>query len=301
MGSISLKARGPFSLRLTAISHGFCQIPPFEWNKAKEELSMGVKPGRKSPFVITVRESRGGAIIKTPDHLDLNEKKKLRKTVAHCLRLDEDFSTFYEMCQSEPKLKGAAISGAGRMLRSPNVFEDIVKSICGTNIAWSQAVRTIHAICRLGERVIGSDRRIFPGPEKIRSAGAGWLRKEARVGYRAEYITELCDQVLDRSLQLSKVDKGEIKGDDLRKFFLSIKGVGKSTAHYLLMLHGEYSYLSIDSATHAFIKKSTGKKMTDKQIEKRYSRYGQWKALVLWCEWLNHSGWMEKVGGEDEK
>ncbi|VAX17777.1 hypothetical protein MNBD_NITROSPINAE02-533 [hydrothermal vent metagenome] len=295
MGSIILKAGGPFSLKLTAMSHGFCQAPPFEWDKAKEELSMAVKLGSRKPMVITIKESREGALIKTGETLGLDEKKILKKTVAHCLRLDEDFSRFYEMCESEPKLKNAATHGAGRMLRSPNAFEDIVKSICGTNIAWSQAVKAIHAICRLGERAGEGDRRMFPTPKKISNAGAKWLRQEARVGYRAEYIIELCDNVLDRSLDLAKVDKGKLEGEELRKFFLSIKGIGKSTAHYLLMLHGEYSYLSIDSATHAFMKKLTGKKMTDSDIEKRYSEYGRWKALVLWYEWLSGSGWMEKV------
>jgi 3-methyladenine DNA glycosylase/8-oxoguanine DNA glycosylase len=52
----------------------------------------------------------------------------LAKTVAHMFRLDEDLSGFYELVR-EDDLAWCAV-GAGRMLRAPTVFEDVVKTIC---------------------------------------------------------------------------------------------------------------------------------------------------------------------------
>jgi 3-methyladenine DNA glycosylase/8-oxoguanine DNA glycosylase len=47
--------------------------------------------------------------------------------VAHMFRLDEDLSHFYELVRDD-ELAWCAL-GAGRMLRAPTVFEDVVKKI----------------------------------------------------------------------------------------------------------------------------------------------------------------------------
>ena len=52
----------------------------------------------------------------------------LEKTVAHMFRLDEDLSAFYSMVREDAELAWCA-QGAGRMLRAPTVFEDVVKTI----------------------------------------------------------------------------------------------------------------------------------------------------------------------------
>ncbi|MGK7345977.1 MAG: DNA-3-methyladenine glycosylase family protein [Candidatus Nitrospinota bacterium M3_3B_026] len=285
-----LKANGPFSLRLTALSHGFCQTPPFEWDGERETLEMAVARKGGSPSVIEMRQGRGGVLVRAKKGRVL---KADLKTAAHCLRLDEDFSGFYKLARSEPRLRSAARTGAGRILRSPSAFEDIVKSILGTNVAWRQAVMMIHRISALGEGAPGSPLRLFPAPSMILEAGPEWLKEKARVGYRAEYVVELCRRVAEGELDLEPVDKGELAGGELRELFLSIKGVGKATAAYLLTLHGEYGHLTIDSAVHALMRKINGRPMTDRQIEKRYERFGRWKALALWYEWVTASGWLD--------
>jgi 3-methyladenine DNA glycosylase/8-oxoguanine DNA glycosylase len=52
----------------------------------------------------------------------------LTKTVAHMFRLDEDLSGFYVVVNEDTELSWCA-HGAGRMLRAPTVFEDVVKTI----------------------------------------------------------------------------------------------------------------------------------------------------------------------------
>ncbi len=65
--------------------------------------------------------------------------------VRHMLRLDEDLSAFYAMAAADPVLAWVP-NGAGRMLRSPTVFEDLVKTICTTNCTWSATVRMVTAL-----------------------------------------------------------------------------------------------------------------------------------------------------------
>ena len=55
-------------------------------------------------------------------------RKALTATVAHMFRLDEDLPRFYEIVSTDGELSWCA-AGAGRMLRAPTVFEDVVKTI----------------------------------------------------------------------------------------------------------------------------------------------------------------------------
>jgi 3-methyladenine DNA glycosylase/8-oxoguanine DNA glycosylase len=66
-----------------------------------------------------------------PNRVDLAERV-LETTLpvrrgAHMFRLDEDLSGFYALVR-EDELAWCAL-GAGRMLRAPTVFEDVVKTI----------------------------------------------------------------------------------------------------------------------------------------------------------------------------
>jgi 3-methyladenine DNA glycosylase/8-oxoguanine DNA glycosylase len=47
--------------------------------------------------------------------------------VRRMFRLDEDLSGFYTIVRDDPELSWCAL-GAGRMLRAPTVFEDVVKT-----------------------------------------------------------------------------------------------------------------------------------------------------------------------------
>jgi len=49
--------------------------------------------------------------------------------VRRILNLDEDLSQFYALVADDPDPSWAA-AGAGRMLRTPTVFEAAVKTIC---------------------------------------------------------------------------------------------------------------------------------------------------------------------------
>lgn len=294
--SFTITTDSHFGLRLTVLSHGYFQTPPFGWNGVDGVFSIAMRlPGGK-PFIASVRENGAGVLgVTVPGGLDDKKKREITRVVSHCLKLDEDLSGFHSLCGKTKKFKDAGRLGAGRLLRSPTAFEDIVKAQLATNVAWKQAVRMIHNLCGLGPKIPGSDRRLFPEPGVILSAGDVWLREKGRVGYRSGYVIDLCGKVADGSLDLSPVDRGEIRGDDLKRLFMSIKGVGKSTAHYLLMLHGEYSHLSIDSATRAVMRKITGKEMRDEEIESRYRKWGRYKALALWYEWVTVSGWVERA------
>jgi hypothetical protein len=52
-------------------------------------------------------------------------------TVAHMFRFDENLLDFYKLVKEDGELSWCAV-GAGRMLRAPTVFEDVVNSTSTT-------------------------------------------------------------------------------------------------------------------------------------------------------------------------
>ena len=118
------------------------------------------------------------------------------RIVPEAFRLDEDLSAFYASVAADGDLSWCT-TGAGRMLRAPTVFEDVVKTICTTNCTWAATVRMVSALVHelgdvvdeLGARVRrpGAPLRVAvaaqAGGEDVpgqRSAGLGWLREDHR-------------------------------------------------------------------------------------------------------------------------
>jgi 3-methyladenine DNA glycosylase/8-oxoguanine DNA glycosylase len=79
----------------------------------------------------TLPASRGARTVRITERngklrIEGSADPKLTQTVAHMFRLDEDLSAFYELVRDD-ELAWCAL-GAGRMLRAPTVFEDVVKT-----------------------------------------------------------------------------------------------------------------------------------------------------------------------------
>jgi N-glycosylase/DNA lyase len=87
------------------------------------------------------------------------------------------------------------------MIRSPTVFEDVVKTICTTNCAWSATERMVGAlVAHLGEPADdappdGPYGRAFPTPAAMAAAGDDFYRDVVRAGYRGAYLRALAADV----------------------------------------------------------------------------------------------------------
>ena len=108
----------------------------------------------------------------------------LTAQIRHMLRLDEDLSAFYVVAAADPALAWV-VAGAGRMLRSPTVFEDLVKTICTTNCTWSATVRMVSALVgELGDARGGrarAPRRSRAGGDRRRRRGVLSRRRARRL------------------------------------------------------------------------------------------------------------------------
>jgi 3-methyladenine DNA glycosylase/8-oxoguanine DNA glycosylase len=153
---------------------------------------------------VRITESDGRLEIEVvAGRLSVRADEELRGTIAHMFRLDEDLSDFYAIVREDPELDWCAL-GAGRMLRAPTVFEDVVKTICTTNTAWSGTRKMTKALVdNLGIEAPGG-RRTFPSAEAMAGADEGVYRDVVRAGYRGPYLRQLAADVAEGRVDLEE-------------------------------------------------------------------------------------------------
>jgi N-glycosylase/DNA lyase len=203
------------------------------------------------------------------------------------LRLDEDLSAFFRAAAGDPTLAWAT-AGAGRMLRSPTVFEDLVKTICTTNCAWSATERMVGAlVADLGQVLEGAEgagnRRAFPTPAALARAPDGFYRDRARAGYRGPYLHALATAVVEGRLELEALADPALPDEHVAERLQSIAGVGPYATAHMMMLLGRYRRLVLDSWTRPKYRRVSGRpRITDKGIERAFARYRAFAGLAFW-------------------
>ena len=282
----------PVDLWRTLISHGFAGLAPTELDEAGRTLALTVRVPRGRPR--RVRISEGGAGRARIEVLGPRPGptviRAVLDAVARVLRLDQDLSPFYLQAKDDPELAWAA-TGAGRMLRSPTVFEDVVKTVCTTNCAWGATVRMVNAlVTHLGEPALGGDGPLsnaFPTPAAMAAAPESFYRDVVRAGYRGAYLIALARSVDDGSLDLESwadLTAETMPDEELEAALLALPGVGPYAAAHIMMTLGRHSRLILDSWTRPTYARLAGRRgpVADRLILRRFRRYGPYAGLAFW-------------------
>src|SRR5438128_1725198 len=140
LGQLPLVGAGgePVLLARTLASHGVASLPPSRIDEETWTLEVTLplpRTGARMVRVVPERDTYARLELLGPGVSEQGDAH-LTAQLRHMFRLDEDLSPFYSVAREDEQLAWAAL-GAGRMLRSPTVFEDVVKTICTTNTAWS--------------------------------------------------------------------------------------------------------------------------------------------------------------------
>src|SRR6266571_7634854 len=124
------------------MSHGVADLRPGHVDEAERAFTTTLP--RAQPRTIRISEGRPGFARVEVEGRKLGQQgaRNLTAAVRRILNLDEDLSQFYALVADDPDPSWAA-AGAGRMLRTPTVFEAAIKTITTTNVAWSATVRMV--------------------------------------------------------------------------------------------------------------------------------------------------------------
>jgi 3-methyladenine DNA glycosylase/8-oxoguanine DNA glycosylase len=272
----------------TIMSHGVADLPPNRIDEEARTLETTVAVPRGRPQTVIVREERGGKAALTAPAGKRSEA--VLDGVRHMLRIDEDLSEFYALAAEDPNLAWVT-EGAGRLMRSQTVYEDVVKTICTTNTAWSGTVRMVSGIVEhLGEPALGAPSEgpfghAFPSPAAMAAAPESFYRDVARTGYRGAYLRSLAESVALGEIDLEELataDPDDLPDDEVAARLLALPGVGPYAAAHIMMLIGRYSRLVLDSWTRPTYASLNGRKAKDAAIERRFRRYGRYSGLAFW-------------------
>jgi 3-methyladenine DNA glycosylase/8-oxoguanine DNA glycosylase len=282
----NLPAHQPFILRSVIYSHGWIQLAPFKEEGDRVAMTFITRLSNRHVIQIYLREAGGGVSVEIDESLGNSERDEVTRTVTWMLDLDHDFSEFYAIAQAEPCLGKAASEAKGRILRSPTLFEDVIKTILTTNTLWSATKRmNSNLVEQFGDPLPSNPSlKAFPTAEALAATTEETLRLQTRVGYRAPSILALARRVASGELDLEGLKGTELPTPELRKRLLSIHGIGPYASANLLMLLGRYNILTVDSWATKMVSQEWygGAPVTSAQVESAFEKWGEWKGLVYW-------------------
>lgn len=295
---LSIPTPEGFDFLTTVRGHGWYDLSPFVLDESAGEL-------RYVFTDVSGRKAATGAVSGYPGEVRVWMSNrsvpaaKVVRDVRHILRLDDDMAEFYETARREERLHWAAEIGAGRMLRSPTVFEDAVKTMCTTNCSWALTKKMVaNLVDNLGNPAAGGA-KAFPTPTAMAAVDETFYRDEIRAGYRSPFFVEFAESVAAGELDPEAWLHSELPTPELKMEIKKVKGFGDYAAENLLKLLGRYDGLALDSWLRAkfYEKHRRGRKCDDKKIAKHYAKFGKWQGLAIWCDMTEY--WHAE--GRDQK
>src|SRR4030067_675043 len=247
--TLIIPARPPFSLSSVVHSHGWIRLDPFREEESTGGLAYIAQLDSGQVIELNIQEVPGGVSVSFDGNLNDGERAEIERSVTWMLGVDQDFSAFYQLARQEPRLASAAQRVQGRILRSPTLFEDVIKTILTTNTLWAATIRmNNNLVAQFGAPLAAAPtRNAFPKPERLADTNEETLRAQTRLGYRAPYVLELARKVSSSELDLEALKTASLPTPDLRKRLLAIKGIGDYAAANLLMLLGHYDFVPVGS------------------------------------------------------
>jgi N-glycosylase/DNA lyase len=289
----------PFDLDLTVRSHGWYDLPPWRYDADRRVLARPLRLSTGRILDAEVTEAAAGLAFRAlaRGRPTAAEAREARAAMRTCLALDEDLAAFraraaaLEAARSAgkkdlPDLRWALARGAGRLLRSPTVWEDAVKTLCTTNCTWALTRVMVRNLCeRLGEES-PSGARTFPTPAAMASRPERFYRESIRAGYRAPYLVALARAVAAGRLDLEALRRSPASTDDLGRTIRALAGFGPYATEHLLRLLGRHDHLALDSWVRGKLARLRGRRRppSDRAMRRWYAGYGPWAGLAMWLE-----------------
>jgi 3-methyladenine DNA glycosylase/8-oxoguanine DNA glycosylase len=280
--NLTLPVPRGFDLQTAVCSYGYFILAPNHWDNDTRTFTRPLQGKRGRAISVTISQpktNRRSLRLACDKRLDTAERSMIKDQARRMLRVDEDFSGWFKLHPI------ARRKNFCRLFCSPTLFEDIVKTITGCNVTWSNTVRMNRFLCdKIGTR------GAFPTPGQLAAVTPARLKADCRVGYRAERIIRLARDVESGQLDLSWFEQPGHSADEIYKALLAIYGLGPFAASNICQLLGHYGRIAIDTETYRHFCKTYGVKRPKDpsklhpRIEKHYAQYAPYQFLAYWFE-----------------
>jgi len=291
---LQLHVPKPYTFAVSVCDHGWPALAPNQWLAAAQMLQRveGLTNGRVVLLQLTSAEAenriRINIAVQADGALTTAEREEILAKVRWMLKLDEDFAAFYALVAAHPHIGRVVAQGRGRLLRSPTLWEDVVKTIATTNVTWGNTKGMIQRLVdHLGAPFpLNPTLHAFPTPAQVAAADPALFANSIRMGYRNAYVQTLAQAIVTGAYDLEALKTAQRSAVETKKAVKAIKGVGDYAAHTLMMLLGHYSELPIDSELRSHVTRRyfAGDPRPDKEMAAIYESWGEWKYLAYWFD-----------------
>lgn len=186
------------------------------------------------------------------------------------LGLDEDLDTFYTLCDKDKDLHWVRDQDAGRRLRSPTVFEDLVKCLLRARAAPSRVRPIVTALCRGIGAMTNLRRSAFPSAQAMADAKSRFYEHELAAGALASPLRALAEYCASGALYPESMRRpprrfsefledeqrfNDVLGEELEwqfrleQLLSRLPGFGPRARDLMLPILGCYDRLALDAAT----------------------------------------------------
>jgi N-glycosylase/DNA lyase len=273
-----------FRFRPTIESHGWFRLPPFAYDIQTGVLERVQRISSGGITRIQISESDHGLTVIAEGDATEHDVAEIESVVGRVLCMDWDMADFYAALRDLPVYAWVEANGAGRLLRSPTVWEDLTKTLMTTNTTWRQTIGMCERLCALGDD--SPFGHVYPTPEQIAAHSSDALTESIRCGYRGAYLHELATRIASGDLDIESWIDPELDSGDLYKRMIAVKGFGDYAVGSMMRLLGHHDRLSIDSVCRDMYKTrhNDGEKSDDKAIRAHYEPHGRWRGMLMWMD-----------------
>lgn len=286
MGSrLNIIAPPDYRLARDVCSYGYFLLAPNRWDPGTQTLATTLELDEGPASVVLAQGDPGTVRARFDRALTRAEQRTARAQIARMLRLNESEADIAAFHAADPRW---VFSGRGRMLRSPTLFQDIVRTVTSCNVTWPGTVAMNARLCEVLGRA-----GAFPTPAKLARTRPGTLRGRCRVGYRDTRLIELARLFTCGRIDEPWLEDPAVDDEAVRKYLITLPGVGTYAAGNIMMLLGRYSTLAIDTESVRHGRDTLGLPGTDTEIIRalraHYDRFGAHRFRSYWFEmWVDY-------------
>jgi 3-methyladenine DNA glycosylase/8-oxoguanine DNA glycosylase len=291
-----MEVPGDYLLKRDVCSYGYFLLEPNHWDVSAERFSTTMGLG---DVVATVTITQGEKSVsgkrkaKRGDALKLVLDRRLNKTqrialeagVHRMLNLGEETKTIRAFHALDPRFKK---EGRGRLMRSPTLFEDVIKTVTSCNVTWPNTITMNRKLCESYGRESASGKFAFPTAEVVAKLRPASLRARCSVGYRDARIVELAKMFVRGEIRQEWFEDLRTPDEEVFEALLELPGIGPYAAANIMQLLNRYSRLPLDTESVRHGKSVLGFKGTSKQIMKKvhqhFEPFGEHKFRSYWFE-----------------
>lgn len=290
--TFTLRVPEDYHLSRDYCSYGYFLLRPSYWDVKAKTLTRAFEIERV-PFAVRVSQEGLGDKLKVESTRSLSAKSRatVEQWLTRMLRLDEPASTIAEFHALDPRWKKA---GRGRLMRSPTMFEDVIKTVTSCNVTWPSTVQMNRRLCEVlsGQKADGAGEYAkpcaFPDAATVAATRPQTLRARCRVGYRDQRIVELARMFRKGEIKPEWFEDPTTPDDDVFEALIDLPGIGPYAAANIMQLLGRYGRLPLDTESVRHGKTILGMEGTPaaimKAVHAHYKPFGKHAFRSYWFE-----------------